>query len=89
MSLFLEYLLRVFHSALSFEASHSTYSIRANHRSGGGLLTAGGSTKSPLGNGSLINTVYDGSELDMVQMKLFILWIHKAEMVFIARLALR
>jgi hypothetical protein len=30
------------------------------------VLTEGGSTKSPLGNGSLIKTVYDGSELDII-----------------------
>jgi hypothetical protein len=31
-------------------------------------LTDGGSTKSPRGNGSLIKTVYDGSELDIVHV---------------------
>lgn len=30
------------------------------------MHTGGGSTKSPRGNGSLIKTVYDGSELDIV-----------------------
>jgi hypothetical protein len=30
------------------------------------FLTEGGSTKLPRGNGSLMKTVYDGSELDMV-----------------------
>jgi hypothetical protein len=32
------------------------------------FLTEGGSTKSPRGKGSLMKTVYDGSELDIVDV---------------------
>ena len=32
------------------------------------FLTDGGSTKSPRGKGSLMKTVYDGSELDIVDV---------------------
>jgi hypothetical protein len=61
----LEAFERIFHKALSFAASHSTWKVSIVQRQGD-ALTEGGSTKSPRGNGSLIKTVYDGSELDIV-----------------------
>lgn len=53
ISLFLEAFERIFHKALSLAASHST---------------EGGSTKSPLGNGSRMKTVYDGSAPDIADV---------------------
>jgi hypothetical protein len=67
MSLFLEAFERIFHKALSLAASHSTWKVSMVW-SYTGVLTEGGSIKSPRGNGSLIKTVYDGSELDIVHV---------------------
>lgn len=62
MSEFLGGFDSIFHSTLSFDASHSTYQVSlAEYKEGAVYLTEGGSTKSPRGNGSLIKTVYDGS----------------------------
>jgi len=56
ISLFFEAFERIFHKALSFEASHSTWTS-AIVRQLLGKHTDNGSTKSPRANGSLIKTV--------------------------------
>jgi hypothetical protein len=62
ISLFLDALERIFHKAFSFAASHSTCKSQLEFATlGVGHLTDGGSAKSPLGKGSRMNTVYDGS----------------------------
>lgn len=67
ISLFFEAFERIFHRALFFPASHSTFLSKLCRKGRtDDVHTDGGSTKSPLGNGSLMKTVYDGSELDIV-----------------------
>jgi hypothetical protein len=55
---------------LSLTASHSTFIRQPGLTYKRVMPTEGGSTKSALGNGSLIKTVYDGS-VDMVDLEIW------------------